>query len=85
MNSSIADSVSFWSLLKYDPSSPSFYKFNLGWKLALVLKGQAQPSLLNSYELERIPIISEMLQISTSLHDKGISEVIQLAKEVAKQ
>ncbi|MDP2251692.1 MAG: FAD-dependent oxidoreductase [Hydrogenophaga sp.] len=29
---------------------------NLGWKLAAVAKGQAHPSLLNSYELERRPI-----------------------------
>ncbi len=29
---------------------------NLGWKLAAVLKGQAQPQLLNSYELERKPL-----------------------------
>jgi 2-polyprenyl-6-methoxyphenol hydroxylase-like FAD-dependent oxidoreductase len=29
---------------------------NLGWKLALVLKGIAQPSLLDSYELERKPL-----------------------------
>jgi hypothetical protein len=28
----------------------------LGWKLAAVLKGQAQPQLLNSYELERKPL-----------------------------
>ena len=29
---------------------------NLGWKLAAVLKGQAQPALLNSYEIERKPL-----------------------------
>lgn len=29
---------------------------NLGWKLAAVVKGQAQPSLLDSYEQERRPI-----------------------------
>lgn len=29
---------------------------NLGWKLAAVVKGQAQASLLDSYELERRPI-----------------------------
>lgn len=30
--------------------------FNLCWKLALVLKGQAAPSLLDSYSLERQPV-----------------------------
>ena len=29
---------------------------NLGWKLASVLKGQAQPALLDSYHLERHPL-----------------------------
>lgn len=29
---------------------------NLAWKLAAVLKGQADPSLLNTYEAERLPI-----------------------------
>lgn len=48
--------------------SDSLLQFNLGWKLSLVLKGQAPISLLDSYELERMPIISEMLQISTLLH-----------------
>lgn len=30
--------------------------YNLAWKLAFVLRGQAAPSLLDSYELERQPI-----------------------------
>jgi 2,4-dichlorophenol 6-monooxygenase len=30
--------------------------YNLAWKLALVLKGQADPSLLGSYDAERAPI-----------------------------
>lgn len=30
--------------------------FNLAWKLALVVKGQANPRLLESYELERQPV-----------------------------
>ena len=29
---------------------------NLGWKLSAVLKGQAHPTLLNSYEIERKPL-----------------------------
>jgi 2-polyprenyl-6-methoxyphenol hydroxylase-like FAD-dependent oxidoreductase len=29
---------------------------NLGWKLSAVLKGQAQPALLKSYEIERKPL-----------------------------
>jgi 2,4-dichlorophenol 6-monooxygenase len=30
--------------------------FNLAWKLAYVVKGYADPSLLNSYSLERVPV-----------------------------
>ncbi|KAF9525493.1 monooxygenase [Crepidotus variabilis] len=40
---------------------------NLAWKLALVLKGQASPSLLSTYDLERVPVVSEMLNITTKL------------------
>ncbi|KIM74259.1 hypothetical protein PILCRDRAFT_828424 [Piloderma croceum F 1598] len=40
--------------------------FNLGWKLALVQKGYAPASLLESYE-ERLPIIAEMLNKTTKL------------------
>lgn len=40
---------------------------NLSWKIALVCKGLASPSLLDSYSEERIPVISEMLKITTKL------------------
>lgn len=35
--------------------------FNLAWKLALVLKGQAAPSLLDSYQAERAPIAEQVV------------------------
>ncbi len=35
--------------------------FNLAWKLALVLKGQAKPSLLESYSAERAPIAKQIV------------------------
>ncbi|KAH8110134.1 FAD binding domain-containing protein [Phellopilus nigrolimitatus] len=41
--------------------------FNLAWKLALVVKGHALPALLDSYEVERVPVIAEMLKITTDL------------------
>src|SRR6266478_4911637 len=34
---------------------------NLAWKLALVLKGQAPPALLDTYEQERLPVIRDVL------------------------
>ena len=35
--------------------------FNLGWKLALVLQQHASPSLLDSYEAERLPVAQRLL------------------------
>jgi 2,4-dichlorophenol 6-monooxygenase len=35
--------------------------FNLAWKLALVLKGQAKPSLLESYTDERAPVAKQIV------------------------
>ncbi|KAH7877009.1 FAD binding domain-containing protein [Lentinula edodes] len=45
--------------------------FNLGWKLALVLKGLSPPSLLNTYTEERLPVIAAMLGKSTNLLNQG--------------
>ncbi len=41
--------------------------FNLGWKLALVVKGEAKPELLDSYEAERLPIARYILDKSDKL------------------
>ena len=35
--------------------------FNLAWKLAAVLKGQAGPELLDSYQAERAPIAKQIV------------------------
>jgi 2-polyprenyl-6-methoxyphenol hydroxylase-like FAD-dependent oxidoreductase len=43
--------------------------FNLGWKLALVLKGHAKPELLDTYETERRPIAEQVIWAASSLHD----------------
>ncbi|KAG1882181.1 FAD binding domain-containing protein [Suillus subluteus] len=47
--------------------------FNLGWKLALIQKGLADRSLLETYSAERLPVISEMLRVTTSILDKATS------------
>jgi 2,4-dichlorophenol 6-monooxygenase len=44
--------------------------FNLAWKLALVLKGQATPKLLDSYSQERTPIAKQIV----SRANKSIGE-----------
>jgi 2-polyprenyl-6-methoxyphenol hydroxylase-like FAD-dependent oxidoreductase len=38
--------------------------YNLGWKLGLVLAGHAGPALLDTYEEERLPIASRLLDIT---------------------
>jgi 2-polyprenyl-6-methoxyphenol hydroxylase-like FAD-dependent oxidoreductase len=43
--------------------------WNLGWKLALVVKGQAGPALLDSYEAERKPIAEQVIWAASSLHE----------------
>jgi 2-polyprenyl-6-methoxyphenol hydroxylase-like FAD-dependent oxidoreductase len=43
--------------------------FNLGWKLALVLKGYAKPDLLDTYETERRPVAEQVIWAASSLHD----------------
>ena len=42
--------------------------YNLGWKLAAVLRGGAEPTLLDSYEEERRTIAADMLGLSTRVH-----------------
>jgi 2-polyprenyl-6-methoxyphenol hydroxylase-like FAD-dependent oxidoreductase len=36
--------------------------YNLGWKLALVVQGRADPLLLDTYEQERVPVAQRLLQ-----------------------
>ncbi|KAJ6588624.1 FAD binding domain-containing protein [Mycena capillaripes] len=43
---------------------------NLGWKLALVASGRAPAALLDSYSAERLPVIAEMLKLTTALYEK---------------
>ncbi|MGO1410360.1 MULTISPECIES: FAD-dependent monooxygenase [unclassified Microbacterium] len=45
--------------------------FNLGWKLAAVLEGRADPQLLETYDAERRPIAQELIDF-----DKEWSEMI---------
>ncbi|MFH8981138.1 FAD-dependent monooxygenase [Streptomyces varsoviensis] len=42
--------------------------YNLGWKLAAVLRGGAPDALLDSYEAERLPVAAGVLGLSTRLH-----------------
>lgn len=50
--------------------------YNLGWKLASVINGEAKDHLLDTYEEERIPVADWLLKTTSSLH--------QNLKDVAK-
>ena len=40
---------------------------NLAWKLAAVLKGDASEDILDTYELERAPVVRRMVEVSRRL------------------
>jgi FAD binding domain len=41
--------------------------FNLAWKLANVIKGFSPPSLLDTYSEERLPVVAEMLNVTSKI------------------
>ena len=50
-----------------------------------MVKGLAAPGLLDSYEIERLPVIAEMLRLSTGIFDKmANSKALQHAGDVMK-
>jgi 2-polyprenyl-6-methoxyphenol hydroxylase-like FAD-dependent oxidoreductase len=51
--------------------------YNLGWKLALVLAGAASPGLLDTYEEERLPIASWLLNITSEVLDTVLTAIRQ--------
>lgn len=54
--------------------------YNLGWKLAAVLRG-APVSLLDTYEAERRPIAAGMLGLATKLLDEAKQGVVRRGRE----
>lgn len=50
-----------------DTLADSPVQTNLSWKLSLVEKGCAAPSLLDTYTAERVPVVAEMLKLSSQL------------------
>jgi 2-polyprenyl-6-methoxyphenol hydroxylase-like FAD-dependent oxidoreductase len=55
--------------------------YNLGWKLALVASGLAPESLLDSYEIERRAVASDVLKMTRSLTEKAEQYVTLPPKE----
>jgi hypothetical protein len=48
--------------------------YNLAWKLALVVQGQAGASLLDTYEAERLPVAQQLLQTTDRAFTLVVSE-----------
>jgi PAS domain S-box-containing protein len=63
--------------------------YNLGWKLAGVLRGRSD-ALLDSYEAERIPVAANLLGMTSALHKQGFQslhhseELLRLATDAAE-
>ncbi|KAI6095819.1 FAD binding domain-containing protein [Pisolithus croceorrhizus] len=49
--------------------------FNIAWKIALVYKGVSPASLLETYTIERLPVIAEMLGFTTEMHKGAKSDL----------
>ncbi|KAH7925919.1 hypothetical protein BV22DRAFT_1128595 [Leucogyrophana mollusca] len=47
--------------------------FNLSWKIAVVQKGLSSASLLSTYTAERLPVIAEMLELTTAILNKTMN------------
>ncbi len=60
--------------------------WNLGWKLAMVLRGEARPELLDTYETERLPVAKQVIDGTDQMHDiimahgRGMSERMALTE-----
>jgi len=58
--------------------------YNLGWKLAFVVKGFAHESLLDSYERERRPIAEQVIWAASSLHEIFMGHGKDIAERAKK-
>jgi NADPH-dependent dioxygenase len=58
--------------------------YNLGWKLAMVLSGQAGTRLLDSYEAERKPIAEQVIWAASALHEIFMGHGKSIAERSAR-
>lgn len=58
--------------------------YNLGWKLAMVLRGEAHASLLDSYEAERKPIAEQVIWAASALHEIFMGHGKSIAERTAR-
>ncbi|MEU1950652.1 FAD-dependent monooxygenase [Nocardia rhamnosiphila] len=57
--------------------------FNLGWKLAAVVKGEAAETLLDTYEAERRPIAEQVIEGTHELHSVLMNHGISITERLA--
>jgi hypothetical protein len=60
--------------------SHSFAQSNLAWKLALVLRKLASPDILSSFDIERLPVVVQMLHATSALY----THVVRVVKDEGK-
>jgi NADPH-dependent dioxygenase len=58
--------------------------WNLGWKLAMVLRGHADAALLDTYEAERKPIAEQVIWAASSLHEIFMGHGKSIAERTAR-
>jgi 2-polyprenyl-6-methoxyphenol hydroxylase-like FAD-dependent oxidoreductase len=58
--------------------------YNLGWKLALVVRGLAKPELLETYVSERRPIAEQVIWAASSLHEIFMGHGKDIAERAQK-
>ncbi|KAI6108290.1 FAD binding domain-containing protein [Pisolithus sp. B1] len=58
--------------------------FNIAWKIALVYKGLSSASLLDTYTTERLPVIAEMLGLTTQIHKQMFGSNLERAMRRGK-
>ncbi|WP_084823881.1 FAD-dependent monooxygenase [Nocardia beijingensis] len=56
---------------------------NLGWRLALVARGEAPPAILEDYERERVPVAHQVIARTKQLHDLLMAHGTPLAERLA--
>ncbi|KAI5988794.1 FAD binding domain-containing protein, partial [Pisolithus albus] len=71
LNSGIQDAVD----LTLSMSLTYHRQFNIAWKIALVYKGLSPASLLDTYATERLPVIAEMLGLTTQIHRQMFGDI----------
>jgi 2-polyprenyl-6-methoxyphenol hydroxylase-like FAD-dependent oxidoreductase len=57
--------------------------YNLAWKLALVIRGRARESLLDTYQREREPVADQVIEGSSAIHEVILAHGSGLAERMA--